>query len=59
MPARKKTSNRITLPEASVSRADEVRASVSQLGIDEQDVSAALAFARNNAPLAAKPHREI
>jgi hypothetical protein len=46
MPARKKTENRITPPKASVSRPDEVRASLSKLGIDEQDVSAALAAVR-------------
>ena len=45
MPAKKKIEKRIALPK-SVSRADEVRAQLTQLGIDEQAVFSALAAAR-------------
>ena len=49
MPPRKKAENGITLPKTAVRRADEVRTRLRQLGIEEQDVTAAVSWAREKA----------
>ncbi|MFZ0817799.1 MAG: hypothetical protein WAM78_19900 [Candidatus Sulfotelmatobacter sp.] len=46
MPARKKIGDRITPPKAFVSRADEVRDRLFQLGIEEEDIADAVRWAR-------------
>jgi hypothetical protein len=46
MTAKKKAEKRITIPKAPVHRADDVRARLTQVGIDERDVTAAVSWAR-------------
>jgi hypothetical protein len=46
MTDRKKSEKQITLPTAPVGRADDVRARLAKIGIDERDVTAAVLWAR-------------
>lgn len=46
MTTKKKAQKLITLARARVRRADDVRIRLSKLGIDEQDVTAAVSWAR-------------
>jgi len=48
MTTKKKAEKRLTPAESPVRLADEVRARLAELGIDEKDVAAALSWAREN-----------
>jgi hypothetical protein len=48
MPTKKMADKRVTLAKVPVSRADEVRARLAKIGIDERDVAAAVSWAREN-----------
>jgi len=48
MPVRKEPEDPIQRPEAAISRVEEVRIRLVQLGIDEQDVLSAILWVREN-----------